>query len=52
MPVWAEPATNRVSRAELIAAALSEDALLVAAHISGVGRLRPDADGARWEPVP
>ncbi len=52
MPVWAEPATNRASRAALTAAALAEDALLVAAHIPGVGRLRQDADGARWEPVP
>lgn len=51
MPVWAEPAANLASRAALVAAALAEDALLVAAHIPGVGRLRRVADGARWEPI-
>ena len=51
MPVWAEPKSNLESRAALVAAALAEDALLVAAHIPGVGRLRRAADGARWEPV-
>ena len=50
MPRWADPATNLASRRTLIAAALAEDALLVAAHIPGVGRLRQDTRGARWEP--
>lgn len=46
---WADAATNQRSRAMLVDAALAEDALLIAAHIDGVGRLRRTATGVVWE---
>jgi glyoxylase-like metal-dependent hydrolase (beta-lactamase superfamily II) len=48
MATWAEPAAMRTSRERLIEAALGEGALLIAAHIAGVGRLEATATGARW----
>ncbi|MBX0331070.1 MBL fold metallo-hydrolase [Oscillochloris sp. ZM17-4] len=47
---WADPVATAASRAQLVAAALAERALLIAAHIPGVGRLTGTADHARWEP--
>ncbi len=48
---WADPEMTRRSRQSLIAAALAEDALLMAAHISTLGRLRAGRDGVRWDAV-
>jgi len=48
---WGDAAPMLASRRALIGAALGEDALLVAAHIPGVGRLRGAGAGAVWEPV-
>ena len=48
---WADPATMRLSRQQLTAAALTEDALLMAAHIATLGRLRATRGGVRWDAV-
>ena len=48
MATWAERAAMPASRARLAAAALAEDARLLAAHIAGVGRLARTGDGVRW----
>ena len=48
---WAEPAASRASRRALAEAALAEEALLVATHIAGVGRLRRAGGGCAWEPA-
>lgn len=39
------------SRRRLVEAALAEDALLVASHVEGVGRLAETLDHATWTPV-
>jgi glyoxylase-like metal-dependent hydrolase (beta-lactamase superfamily II) len=52
MMEWGDAAPMLASRRALIAAALDEGALLVAAHIPGVGRLRRAGAGAAWEPAP
>ncbi|HEX6797631.1 MAG TPA: MBL fold metallo-hydrolase [Ktedonobacterales bacterium] len=49
MAVWADRAAMAASRRALLAAALAEDALLVAAHISGAGRLVAEGTGVRWQ---
>ena len=46
---WADQAAIRESRSSIVNAALREDALLVATHIQGFGRLAPSPDGVRWE---
>lgn len=52
VPPWADVETTLASRRALIAKALNEDALLVAAHITGMGRLRRKANnGVTWEVV-
>lgn len=51
LPVWVEPVTTLASRRSLMDAALAEDALLVAAHIPGVGRLHKGVHGVHWEPA-
>jgi glyoxylase-like metal-dependent hydrolase (beta-lactamase superfamily II) len=51
MATWADHAAMAESRHALIDAALAEDALLVAAHIPGAGRLIGDRTGARWQSV-
>jgi glyoxylase-like metal-dependent hydrolase (beta-lactamase superfamily II) len=51
MAEWCDPPAMRASRQALVAAALAEDALLVAAHVRGAGRLRRTAAGATWESV-
>lgn len=51
MSVWDDAPTNIASRQALAEAALAENALLVAAHIPGVGRLERTAGGARWVSV-
>jgi glyoxylase-like metal-dependent hydrolase (beta-lactamase superfamily II) len=48
MATWADRETILASRHALAEAALAENALLVAAHIYGVGRLEPIAAGVRW----
>ena len=45
MATWADPAAMAASRRTLLTAALAEDALLVAAHIPGAGRLIADEGG-------
>jgi len=47
MSNWCDALTNTKSRQELIRAALSEDAVLVAAHMSP-GRLTVSSDGPRF----
>ena len=51
MATWAEPATMLASRQKLIAAAMGEQALIIAAHIAGVGRMEATANGACWVTV-
>jgi glyoxylase-like metal-dependent hydrolase (beta-lactamase superfamily II) len=51
VPLWADPEKTLASRRQLITAALAENALLVAAHIPGIGCLRPTETGGRWESV-
>jgi glyoxylase-like metal-dependent hydrolase (beta-lactamase superfamily II) len=46
---WAERPQHDQSRNQLIERALAENALLVASHIHGVGRLRRAEGGLRWE---
>lgn len=48
---WADAKANRASRERMVSAALREDALVIAAHIRGVGKLRQTADGIRWVTV-
>jgi glyoxylase-like metal-dependent hydrolase (beta-lactamase superfamily II) len=48
---WADAETTLSSRQRLIAAALAEDALLMATHIPTLGRLAATADGVRWDAV-
>ncbi len=45
---WADPATTLASRRALIEAALAENALLIATHIAGVGRLQQGTMGTMW----
>ena len=51
MVSWADREHILASRRALIEAALAEDALLVATHIPGVGRLARTNDGVRWATV-
>ena len=48
MSEWDDVNTNLASRTALVKAALAENALLIATHISSVGRLESTATGARW----
>jgi len=48
---WADAKANRASRERMVSAALREDALVIAAHIRGLGKLRQTADGVRWVTV-
>jgi hypothetical protein len=48
MATWDDVHTNTASRLALAEAALAENALLVATHIPGIGRLERTATGARW----
>ena len=48
MAEWDDASTNLASRVALAKAALAENALLIATHISSIGRLEPIATGARW----
>jgi glyoxylase-like metal-dependent hydrolase (beta-lactamase superfamily II) len=50
MATWANPDTNRTSRRTLVEAALTENALLVAAHMP-VGRLERTPTGVTWVEV-
>jgi glyoxylase-like metal-dependent hydrolase (beta-lactamase superfamily II) len=49
MVTWATPAAMLASRQRLIADALAENALLIAAHIAFPGRLERTETGARWQ---
>lgn len=51
MVTWADPPAMRATRQWLMAEALTEDALLIAAHIPGVGRLARESAGIRWTAV-
>jgi glyoxylase-like metal-dependent hydrolase (beta-lactamase superfamily II) len=51
MSVWDDVPTNVASRAAFAEMALAENALLVAAHIPGIGRLERTTTGARWVEV-
>jgi glyoxylase-like metal-dependent hydrolase (beta-lactamase superfamily II) len=48
IPHWNNVEANRMSRQALTEAALAENALLVATHIPGLGRLEGRAAGAAW----
>jgi glyoxylase-like metal-dependent hydrolase (beta-lactamase superfamily II) len=50
-PYWSDGVATLRSRQALVATALAEDALLVAAHIPGVGRLHVDGSGVAWRPI-
>jgi glyoxylase-like metal-dependent hydrolase (beta-lactamase superfamily II) len=54
-PTWTSPWSDREvnvrSRHAIAEAALAENALIVATHITGIGRLRRTATGAEWEAV-
>ena len=45
---WSGRAATLASRKALSKAALAEDAMIVATHISGVGRLRRTGAGVSW----
>lgn len=47
---WSDIATAQASRQRFAQQALAEDALLIATHIWGVGRLQPDGDSVIWAP--
>lgn len=51
MVTWATPETMRASRRRLLDDALTENALLTAAHIASLGRLERAGEGLRWSPV-
>ena len=51
MAAWADAPAMLASRKALVTAALAEDALLMAAHIRGTGRLTQTATGVRWATV-
>lgn len=51
MAEWDDPPATLASRLALSQAALAEHALLMAAHIPGVGRLERAATGYRWVQV-
>lgn len=46
---WAHPELTIPTRLALEEAALAQDAMLVASHIRGVGRLVRSGDGVRWQ---
>jgi hypothetical protein len=48
---WANAAANQSSRRILTDSALAENALLVATHIRGIGRLEPTESGIIWKPI-
>jgi glyoxylase-like metal-dependent hydrolase (beta-lactamase superfamily II) len=48
---WADPTANVASRRALVESALAEDALLVATHIPGVGRLCRQGTSVTWTEV-
>ena len=48
---WAEPATILASRTSFAAYATSENALVVATHIAGIGRLARTERGVSWVTV-
>jgi glyoxylase-like metal-dependent hydrolase (beta-lactamase superfamily II) len=48
MATWDDVHTNTASRLALAEAALAENALLIATHIPGIGRLEHTATGAKW----
>ena len=45
---WADPAIILASRTEFVAAALANNALVVATHINGIGRLERTPVGVAW----
>jgi len=45
---WAHAKTNLASKQKIVQAALAENALLIATHIPGVGRLRRTDTGVVW----
>lgn len=51
MVTWADAGTMLETRRRVLADALAESALLVAAHIFGVGRLERAGEGVRWRSV-
>lgn len=48
---WSDIAAAQVSRRAFAQQAVTEDALLIATHIGGMGRLVPTGEGVAWEAV-
>lgn len=48
---WSDIPTAQASRRTFAQRALTEDALLIATHIWGVGHLQPRGDGVVWETI-
>ncbi|MBI3957698.1 MAG: MBL fold metallo-hydrolase, partial [Chloroflexi bacterium] len=48
---WAEAEAHKASRATFLAAALAEDARVLASHIANFGRIRVTESGMAWERV-
>jgi glyoxylase-like metal-dependent hydrolase (beta-lactamase superfamily II) len=48
---WSDPQTTQASRAWLVDAALRENAVLAATHLSTVGRLRSTDAGIAWDDI-
>jgi glyoxylase-like metal-dependent hydrolase (beta-lactamase superfamily II) len=46
---WADAATMTTSREALVPALLHEDAVLMASHIEGYGRIHPIPSGLKWQ---
>jgi hypothetical protein len=51
MTHWADRETMMASRRAFVEAALAENALLIATHIPGVGRLESTPSGVRWKSI-
>ena len=50
-PAAADRTANRATRAQLVEAALREDAQLIATHLPGIGRFVRGAVGVAWQGV-
>jgi glyoxylase-like metal-dependent hydrolase (beta-lactamase superfamily II) len=46
---WADAEATEAARVELEKTALAEDAMIMASHIRGLGRLARSGDGVRWQ---
>lgn len=49
MTHWADPESNHASKERISRASLAENALIIATHIAGAGRLKETDTGVRWQ---